>query len=79
MGFIPVNLSIADPSTPEADLSNAFKFSPFSGAILFTKPHNISNSPTDGYRFNILNLAYYLKIHNQSCLSSTCPLCIKCA
>ena len=66
MGFIPVNLSIADTSTLKADLSNPFKFSPFSGAILFTKPHNISNSPTDGYRFNTLNLTYYLKIHNKS-------------
>ena len=78
MGLVPVNLSVAYTSTLKANLSDAFKFSPFSGAILFTKTHNISDSPTDGYRFDILNLAYYLKMHAASCHLSICLLCIKC-
>jgi len=78
MGFIPVNFSTADTSTLKADLCNPFKFSPFSRAVLFTKPHNIFDPPTAGYRFNILNLAYYLKVHNKSCTLYIYLLCFKC-
>jgi len=63
MGFIPVQLRGALSPTLQANLSSAFEFSPPSRAILFTKPHDIPDLPTDGQSFEILYLADYLKIH----------------
>ena len=75
MGFVPVNLGIADSSALKANLGNPFKFSPFSGAILPAKTHNIPDPSAYSYRFDILNLAYYLKIHAKSSVNTHLLVC----
>jgi len=76
MGLVPVNLSLADTSTLKTDLGDPFEFAPFGRAVLSAKPHDVSDSSTTGNRLNILNIAYYIKMHTKARILFVGLLCI---
>ena len=63
VGFIAVNFGIANSPTLQPDFGNAFKLPLPARSILFTNPHDISNSSTYSHRLDICDFANYLKMH----------------
>jgi hypothetical protein len=65
MGLVPMYFSMADFSTPKANLGNTLEFAPPPKAILLTKPHYITDSPAYGNGLDFLYVSYYLKVHEK--------------
>lgn len=63
MGFIPVQLSLADLAALEPYHGKALEFTPSARSELLLDPHDIANSPTHGNLFDLFDLSNYLKIH----------------
>jgi len=58
-----MQFSFSDMTALEPHLGQAFKFSPAAATKLFLKTHNVTDAPTNGYRFYFLYFSNYLKIH----------------
>ena len=63
VSFIPMQFSITDTTALKANIGKSLHFTPTTKALLFSKPHDISDISTDAYRFYILDFIYYLKIY----------------
>jgi len=59
-----MQFSITDTTALKANIGNPLHFTPTTNAVLFSKPHDISDISTDGDRFYILDSIYYLKTHD---------------
>jgi hypothetical protein len=59
--------SMADSSTPKADLGNTLEFAPPPYAILLAKPHYVSDSSACGDGLDFFYVSYYLKVHEKIC------------
>ena len=55
---------MAYPSALKADLGNAFELTPPAGTVLFLNSHDITDSTTDGYSFDLIDFTDYFEVRN---------------
>lgn len=53
----------------KADSCSALELSPPARTILFLKAHDVLNPTADGNGLDLLDLADYLKVHSQLCIT----------
>ena len=68
MGFIPVELSLADLATLEPNHGKPLEFSPSPWPVLLLKTHYITDVASDGYGLNLFDFTNYLKNHKDCTL-----------
>ena len=63
MSLVPVDLCFSDAAIGQPNTGNSFELPPSARTVLSTKPHNLTDSPTYGNRFDILKRANEFKVH----------------
>ena len=59
-----MNLSFSYATIGKMDAGNSFEFSSSARTVLFTQPHNLTDSAPYSNRFDILNRANDFKVHS---------------
>lgn len=73
MGFIPMDLGQSGNPACQPHPGHSFEFSPTPRAELAPEPHDVPDPAADGYRFNFLDLADNLEIHESILTSMAGP------